>query len=116
MALAAAPIGTRRFLFALVLCWSPVTGSSASSPGVPPELAWLHSELSVHCFVSVHAEAFNATTGLWESGSWRPQPFKTTVDASRQAVYWHKDMMQDFYGELYAAASLTTATIARCTV
>jgi hypothetical protein len=49
----------------------------------------------------VSRETLNATTGLWDSDSWRPQPFKTTVDAGRQAVYWHKDMLQDFYGELW---------------
>ena len=43
----------------------------------------------------VRRETLNATTGLWESNSWRAQPFKTTVDAGRQAVYWHKDMLED---------------------
>ena len=76
-------------------------GGIAAAGDVPPEMAWLHSALPTHCFVSVHAESLNTTTGMWDSGSWRPQPFKTTVDPSRQAVYWHKDMMESFYGELW---------------
>ena len=76
-------------------------GMFAAAGDVPPEMAWLHSALPTHCFVSVHAESLNTTTGMWDSGSWRPQPFKTTVDPSRQAVYWHKDMMESFYGELW---------------
>jgi hypothetical protein len=38
----------------------------------------------------------------WASGSPGLQPFKSTVDPARQAVYWHKDMMQDFYGEVWS--------------
>ena len=68
---------------------------------VPPELAWLHSTLPDHCFVSVHAETLNRTTQEWTSGSWRPQPFKSTVDPTNRAVYWHKDALADFYGELW---------------
>eukprot|EP01052_Picozoa_sp_SAG31_P051058 SAG31_NODE_11946_length_983_cov_0.949095_1_plen_292_part_10 len=77
------------------------TTAAANGADVPAELAWLHSSLPAHCFIGVHAETFNSSEGFWDSGSWKLQPFKTTVDAERQAVYWHKDMVEDFYGEVW---------------
>lgn len=68
---------------------------------VPPELAWLHSELPEHCFVEVHAESWNATTRTWQSGCPTTQPFRSTVDAKHRGVYWHKDEPADFYGEVW---------------
>ena len=68
---------------------------------VPAELAWLHSRLSEHCYVPVHAENLNCTTNTWDSGSWRTQPFKSVVDPQRNAVYWHKDDPLPFYGEVW---------------
>lgn len=67
---------------------------------VPAHLLWLHSELPDPCFVAVHAET-QVASGVWKSITQSFQPFKTTVDATSRGVYWHKDMPQSFYGEVW---------------
>ena len=75
----------------------------SDSVDVPPELAWLHSELPQHCYVEVHAETWNAsaTPPQWQSACPNTQPFRSTVDAEHRGIYWHKDDLADYYGEVW---------------
>ena len=69
---------------------------------VPTGMRPLHSELPPHCYVSVHAEARVTGSDTWTSVCATSQPFKSVVDTNMRAVYFHKDMRADFYGEVWA--------------
>ena len=69
---------------------------------IPGSLKWLHNELVDPCFIAVHSESRNGTSGSWISNVHNLQPFKSIVDPLHNGIYWHKDDLRSFYGEVWA--------------
>jgi uncharacterized surface protein with fasciclin (FAS1) repeats len=94
--------GLVHFVNAVILGDSVDDSVDDPAPPIPAGMRLMHSELALHCFVTVHAEARIPGTDTWASSCPTTQPFKSVVDTARRAVYWHKDdEVHDFYGEVW---------------
>ena len=83
-----------------MICTTVTVTFAALRPIIPQQLRLLHNELPDDCFVAVHAET-RVGPNSWLSACPTIQPFKSIVDPTLTAVYWHKDGMEDFYGEIW---------------